>query len=50
MYTVEVSMFIDRKNEMEQLNQLYNSDRAELFVLYGRRQVGKNVDSIVKDQ
>lgn len=34
-------MFIDRKAELEQLNQLYNSDHAELFVLYGRRRVGK---------
>jgi AAA+ ATPase superfamily predicted ATPase len=34
-------MFIDRKTEIEQLNQLYNSDHAELFVLYGRRRVGK---------
>jgi hypothetical protein len=34
-------MFIDRKIELEQLSQLYNSDHAELFVLYGRRRVGK---------
>lgn len=34
-------MFIDRKTELEQLSQLYNSDHAELFVLYGRRRVGK---------
>lgn len=34
-------MFIDRKVEIEQLERLYQSDRAELFVLYGRRRVGK---------
>ncbi|PKO17730.1 MAG: ATP-binding protein [Chloroflexi bacterium HGW-Chloroflexi-10] len=34
-------MFINRKTEIEQLNNLYNSNRAELFVLYGRRRVGK---------
>ena len=34
-------MFIDRKTEIEQLNKLYRSDHSELFVLYGRRRVGK---------
>jgi len=34
-------MFINRKAELEQLDRLYNSDHAELFVLYGRRRVGK---------
>lgn len=34
-------MFIDRNTELEQLNRLYRSDQAELFVLYGRRRVGK---------
>lgn len=34
-------MFIDRKAELELLEQIYNSDRAELYVLYGRRRVGK---------
>ena len=34
-------MFINRKIELEQLSDLYHSDRAELFVLYGRRRVGK---------
>ncbi len=34
-------MFIDRKPELEQLERLYRSDQAELFVLYGRRRVGK---------
>lgn len=34
-------MFINRNAELEQLSHLYDSDRAELFVLYGRRRVGK---------
>ena len=34
-------MFINREAELEQLGHLYGSDRAELFVLYGRRRVGK---------
>ena len=34
-------MFINRKAELELLTQLYMSERAELFVLYGRRRVGK---------
>jgi len=34
-------MFINRKAEIEQLSRLYSSDHAELYVLYGRRRVGK---------
>lgn len=34
-------MFINRKSELEILAGMYASDRAELFVLYGRRRVGK---------
>lgn len=34
-------MFINREAELAHLEQLYQSDRAELFVLYGRRRVGK---------
>jgi AAA+ ATPase superfamily predicted ATPase len=34
-------LFIDRKNELEQLSQRYRSEQAELYVLYGRRRVGK---------
>ena len=34
-------MFINRKAELDQLGRLYSSDQAELFVLYGRRRVGK---------
>jgi len=34
-------MFINRKTELDQLERRYTSNRAELFVLYGRRRVGK---------
>jgi len=34
-------MFIGREAELAQLEALYASGRAELFVLYGRRRVGK---------
>ena len=34
-------MFIDRKTELDLLDQRYRSNQAELFILYGRRRVGK---------
>ena len=34
-------MFIDREAELAQLETLYALERADLFVLYGRRRVGK---------
>jgi AAA+ ATPase superfamily predicted ATPase len=34
-------MFINRKTELDLLARMYSSNRAELFVLYGRRRVGK---------
>jgi len=34
-------MFVNRVSELELLEKHYNSGRAELFVLYGRRRVGK---------
>lgn len=34
-------MFIDRKTELANLEEHFRSGRAELFVLYGRRRVGK---------
>ncbi len=34
-------MFVDRKAELANLEARYRSGRAELFVLYGRRRVGK---------
>ena len=34
-------MFVNREAELAHLEQLHQSDRAELFILYGRRRVGK---------
>ncbi|MBE6904417.1 MAG: ATP-binding protein [Ruminococcaceae bacterium] len=34
-------MFIGRENELNSLNRLYNSDKFEFAVIYGRRRVGK---------
>ena len=34
-------MFTGREAEIAQLESLYTSNRAELFILYGRRRVGK---------
>ena len=34
-------MFIGRKEELEFLDNLYNSDRFEFLILYGRRRIGK---------
>jgi AAA+ ATPase superfamily predicted ATPase len=34
-------MFVNREIELTQLEELYRTDKAELYVLYGRRRVGK---------
>ena len=34
-------MFIGREKELAELNRLYAEDRFQLFVIYGRRRVGK---------
>lgn len=34
-------MFIGREKELADLNDMYNQDKFQLFVLYGRRRVGK---------
>ena len=34
-------MFIGRERELSELNELYTKDEFQLFVLYGRRRVGK---------
>ena len=34
-------LFIGREQELADLNELYTQDRFQLFVLYGRRRVGK---------
>lgn len=33
--------FIDRKDELEILENRYRSNRAEFFIIYGRRRIGK---------
>lgn len=35
------AMFIGREKELATLNGLYNSDKFEFAVIYGRRRVGK---------
>jgi len=34
-------MFFGRSNEINKLNEMYNSDNFELAIIYGRRRVGK---------
>lgn len=47
-----MSKIIGRKREIEELNQLYNSDKSEFIAIYGRRRVGKTflVDQALKDK
>ena len=43
---------IGRKEEIEKLNRLYNSGRAEFVAIYGRRRVGKTflIDEVFRDR
>ena len=34
-------MFLGREQELAELEDLYAQDRFQLFILYGRRRVGK---------
>ena len=43
-------MFIDRKAELANLEARYASGQAELFVLYGRRRVGKTDFCVISVQ
>ena len=45
-------MFTGRENELNTLNKLYNSDKFEFAVIYGRRRVGKTalINEFVKDK
>lgn len=45
-------MFIGRERELETLNSLYNSNRFEFAVIYGRRRVGKTalINEFTKDK
>ena len=36
-----MSRIIGRKNELEELERLYHSERPEFVAVYGRRRVGK---------
>ena len=46
------SMFIDRKAEIDLLNEIYKKEKAELILLYGRRRVGKTrlLKEFIKDK
>lgn len=33
--------FVDRKSELDGLNTQYKKEGADLFILYGRRRIGK---------
>lgn len=45
-------MFTGRQKELAQLNKLYNSDKFEFAVIYGRRRVGKSalITEFIKDK
>ncbi len=45
-------MFIGRKKELAELNRLYNSDKFEFAVIYGRRRVGKTalINEFIRDK
>lgn len=45
-------MFIGRNSELTELNRLYNSDRFEFAVIYGRRRVGKTalINEFIRDK
>lgn len=45
-------MFIGRERELASLNQLYQSDKFEFVVVYGRRRIGKSalINQFVRDK
>ncbi len=45
-------MFIGRNRELAELNRLYNTDRFQFPVIYGRRRVGKTalINEFIKDK
>ncbi|KIR03036.1 archaeal ATPase, fused to C-terminal DUF234 domain protein [Lachnospiraceae bacterium TWA4] len=45
-------MFIGRKRELHSLKRLYQSDKFEFTVIYGRRRVGKTalISEFIKDK
>jgi AAA+ ATPase superfamily predicted ATPase len=42
MKTAKKKSFIGRREQIELLNKLYQSDKSEIAVIYGRRRVGKS--------
>ena len=45
-------MFVGRQSELQKLNKLYDSDRFECAIIYGRRRVGKTtlINEFIKDK
>ncbi|NCU27074.1 ATP-binding protein, partial [Candidatus Nomurabacteria bacterium] len=45
-------MFIGREKELKNLNSLYDTDKFQFPVIYGRRRVGKTalINEFVKDK
>ena len=45
-------MFIGRERELQELNRLFESDRFEFAVIYGRRRVGKTalITQFIRDK
>lgn len=45
-------MFIGRKTELQQLNTLYEQDKFQCVIIYGRRRVGKTtlINEFIKDK
>ena len=45
-------MFIGREQELKKLNRMYQSDKLEVAVIYGRRRVGKTtlINEFCKDK
>ena len=43
---------VGRKHEIEELHKIYNSNKAELVAVYGRRRIGKTylVDEAFKNR
>ena len=41
---------VGREKEIKELNRLYNSNKAELVAVYGRRRIGKTflIDQVFK--
>lgn len=45
-------MFLGRQKELEKLNELYDNDRFECVIIYGRRRVGKTtlINEFIRDK